>query len=87
MCENIKKVDYKKKKKKHDKIVLLGKTNLITIEVIISKALIDSCISHEEFVSVTNVLREYNEIKEEIKDFETSLEYTIKNNGNLLCQL
>ena len=67
--------------------MLLGKTNLITIEVIFSKALIDSCISHEEFVSVTNVLREYNEIKEEIKDSETSLEYTIKNNGNLLCQL
>ena len=31
----------KKKKKKHDKIVLLGKDKLNTIEVLISKSLID----------------------------------------------
>ena len=40
----------KKKKKKHDKIVLLGKSKLNTIEVLISEALIDSYISHDEFV-------------------------------------
>ena len=57
----------KKKKKKHDEIVLLGKTKLNTIEVLTSKALIDLCISHDEFVSVNNVFREYNEMKEEIK--------------------
>ena len=33
-----------------------------------SKALIDSYISHDEFVSVNNVLREYNEMKEENKN-------------------
>ena len=54
-----------KKKKKHDKIGLLGKDMLKTIEVLISKALIDSYISHDEFVSVNDVLREYNEMKEE----------------------
>ena len=37
----------KKKKKKHDKIVLLAKCKLNSIEVIISKALIDSVISHD----------------------------------------
>ena len=52
-----------RKKKKHDKIVLLRKDKLSTIEVLISKALIDSCISHENFVSVNNVLRKYNEMK------------------------
>ena len=31
----------KKKKKKHDKIVLLGKTKLISVDVLISKVLID----------------------------------------------
>ena len=67
----------KKKKKKHDKLVLLGKDKLNTIEVLISKVLIDSYISHDEFVSVNNVLRECCEIKEEIKNPETSLEYTI----------
>ena len=61
----------KKKKKKHNKIVLLGKKKLNTIGVLISKALIDSYISHEKFVSVINVLKEYNEIKEEIKIPET----------------
>ena len=45
----------KKKKKKHDKIVLLGKDKLNTIEVLISKVLIDSYISHDEFVSMNNV--------------------------------
>ena len=35
----------KKKQKKHDKKVLLGKKKLNTIELLISKALIDSCIS------------------------------------------
>ena len=42
---------------KKDKIVLLGKDKLNTIEVLISKALINSCISHDESVSVNNVLR------------------------------
>ena len=57
----------KKKKKKHEKIVLLRKDKLNIIEVLISKALIDSYISNDEFVSVNNVLREYNKMKEEIK--------------------
>ena len=39
----------KKKKKKHNKIVLLGKDKLNTIEFLISKSLIDSYISHDEF--------------------------------------
>ena len=43
--------------------MLLGKGNLNNIEVLISKALIDSYISHDEFVSVNNVLREYDEVK------------------------
>ena len=39
----------KKKKKKHDKIVLWGKDKLNTIEFLISKTLIDSYICHDEF--------------------------------------
>ena len=41
-----------KKKKKHHKIVLLAKAKLDTIEVQISKALIDSYINYDDFVSV-----------------------------------
>ena len=61
----------KKKKKKHDKIVLLAKSKLNSIEVLISKALIDSVISHDEFVLINNVLKEYNKMKEEIKNLMT----------------
>ena len=42
----------KKKEKKHDKIVLSEKDELNTIEVLIFKAIIDSYVSHDEFVSV-----------------------------------
>ena len=43
--------------------MLLGKDKLNIIEVLISKVLINSYIIHEEFFSVNNVLKEYNEIK------------------------
>ena len=61
----------KKKKKKHDKIVLLAKSKLNSIEVLISKALIDSNISHDEFVLMNNVLKEYDNMKEETKNLKT----------------
>ena len=57
--------------------MLLGKDKLNTIKVLISKTLIDSYISHDEFVSVNDVLREYNEMKKEIKNPETFVEYII----------
>ena len=43
--------------------MLSAKTKLIIIKFLISKALIDSYINYDEFISVNNVLREYNEIK------------------------
>ena len=60
----------KKKKKKHDKTVLLAKSKLNSIGVLISNALIDSIISHNEFVLI-NVLKEYDEMKKEIKNLKT----------------
>ena len=47
--------------------MVLAKPELNTIEVLISTALIDTYVSHGKFVSVNNVLREHNEMKEEIK--------------------
>ena len=73
----IRDLEVSKKKKKHDEIVLLGKDNLDAIEVLISKALIDLYINHNEFVLVNNVLREYNEMKKDIKNPETSVEYSM----------
>ena len=44
----------------------------------ISKALINSYINHDEFISVNNMLREYNEMKGENKNPENAVEYTIQ---------
>ena len=60
-----------KKKKKHDKIVLLAKSKLNSMEISISKAFVDSAICHDEFALINNVLKEYNEMKEEIKNLKT----------------
>ena len=49
---------------------MLAESKLNSIEVLITKVLIDSVISHEEFVLTNNVLKEYNEMKEEIKKFK-----------------
>ena len=59
--------ELREKKKKQDKIVFLAKIKLNTIKALIAKALIDSSIIHDEFVSVNNVLKEYDDMKEEIK--------------------
>ena len=61
----------KKKKNKHDKIILLAKYKLNSIEVLISKVLIDSNITHDEFVSTNNVLKEYDNMKEETNNLRT----------------
>ena len=47
----------KKKRKKYDKTVFLGKTKLNDIEVLIFKTLIHLYINHDEFVSIKNVLK------------------------------
>ena len=60
------------KKKKHGKIVFLVTTELNSIEALICRALIDSYISHVEFVSVINSLREYDDMKKEIKNPKAS---------------
>ena len=43
----------------HKKIVLLAKTKLNNIGVLISKALINSNITHEKFTLVSNILKKY----------------------------
>ena len=48
----------KKKSMKHDKIVLLAKHKLNSIEFLLSKTLIDSVVSHDQFVLINNVQKE-----------------------------
>ena len=57
----------KKKRKKLHKIVLLANTKSNTIEVLLSKALIDSYIVHYKLALVNNALTEYNQMKEKMK--------------------
>ena len=57
--------------------MFLTETKLNTIEFSISKALIDSYINHDKFFYLNNMLREYNEIKDEFKNPENALEYSI----------
>ena len=48
----------RKNKNKNQKIALSPNSKLNKIEVLISKSFIDSIISHDEFVSINNVLKE-----------------------------
>ena len=58
----------KKKRKKHDKIVLLAKCKLNSSEVLISKTLIGLNITHNEFVLINIILQEYDDMKEKNKN-------------------
>ena len=55
------------KKKKHNKIVMLARSKLNSIENKISKALIDNEISHEGFETIINKEKNYRELKESIR--------------------
>ena len=60
----------KKRKRKHNKMVLSAKSKLNNIEVLISKAFIDSNASHDKLVLIKNLLQGYDNMKEETKDLK-----------------
>ena len=49
-------------------MVLLTKNKLSTIEVYFFKAIVDSNISHDKFATVKAALKEYNDMKEAVKN-------------------
>ena len=55
------------KKKMHDQIVMLAKSKLNSIETLISQALIDLHISHEEFVTILNEKDKYEKMKDNLR--------------------
>ena len=70
----------KARKKKH-KIIVLAKNKLNTIDTLLSSALNDSEISHDEFSNIITEANIYENIKENIKEFTaepSSLERTIE---------
>ena len=55
------------KKKKHDKILMLAKSKLNSIETLISQALIDMEVSHEEFIVIFKEKDKYEKMKENLR--------------------
>ena len=55
------------KKKKHNKIVMLARSKLNSIESKISEALINNEISHEDFMTIINEEKKYRELKQSIR--------------------
>ena len=57
----------KKKKKKHDKVLMLAKSKLNSIKTLISQALIDMDISHKEFITILNEKEKYDNMKDNLR--------------------
>ena len=57
----------RKKKKRHNKIITLARNKLNIIETLISQALIDFDISHEEFPKIIYEKNNYQQIKDNIR--------------------
>ena len=60
-----------KKKKKHSKIIMLVKSKLNSIENLMSQALTDLDISHEEFKTIVNEKEKYDQMKEIIRNIKS----------------
>ena len=67
-----KKLKATRNKKKQNKIVLLARSKLNSIESKISEALINNEISHEDFVTIINEEKKYRELKEKVMNSQTS---------------
>ena len=50
---------------------------------LISKALIDSNICHDEFVLINNVLKEFCEMKKKIKNLDIKISIIVSNVGKI----
>ena len=68
------------KKKKYNEIILLARSKLNSIEIKISEALINSEISHEDFITIINEEKKYRELKESIRMMNSQRSDTEKNN-------
>ena len=58
----------RKKKKKHNKIITLARNKLNIIETLISQALTDFDISHEQFSKIIYEKNNYEEMKDNIRN-------------------
>ena len=61
----------RKKKKKHNRIITLARNKLNLIETLISQALIDFDISHEEFSKIIYEKNNYEQMKDNINSVKS----------------
>ena len=69
----------KKRKKKQNKIIVLAKNKLNTIDTLLSSALNDFELSHEEFTYIINEENNYEIIKENVKSMTEPTDDPLKN--------
>ena len=55
----------KKRKKKHNRLLYLAKNKLDCVEMLVSKAVIDQIISHDEFKAIMDEKKDYDNQKNE----------------------
>ena len=70
------------KKKKHDKVLMLPKSKLNSIETLVSQVLIDMEISHEEFITILKEKDKYENMKENVRNVSEKTENTRFNGVN-----
>ena len=69
----------RKKKKKHNKIIALARSELSIIENLVSQALIDFKITHEEFSKIIYEKNNYEQIIDNIKSVKSVDDFNKEN--------
>ena len=64
----------KRKEKKHDKILVLAKSKLNSIETLVSQVLVVIEIGDEEFIAILNEKNKYEKMKENLRNINEKLE-------------
>ena len=70
------------KKKKHDKILMLARSKLNSIATLVSQALVDIEISHEELVMIFKEEDKYEKMKENVRNVSEKQENIRLNSVN-----
>ena len=68
-------------KKKHNKILMLAKSKLNSIETLVSQALTDMEISHEEFIAILKEKDKHENMKENLINVNEKKQENIRLNG------
>ena len=62
------------KNKKHNKILMLAKSKLNSIEILVSQGFIDMEITHEKFITILKEKNKYEIMKKKLRNLNEKLE-------------